>query len=359
MRVRFRVSALLLVCCLVMRVIFACFGTALFPWWRLASKGLVTLQATLASVIPVAVWDIALAAGIALAVVLLVRCGKRRDALLRWLSWVCLVASTMVALFAFWALNHYAPPLAHDIGLEVRTYTTDELADATCFYLERAAKAAPLVSRDEDGNLAHQDFYELARVAGSSYRELSGSHEVFRGPQVPVKALLLWGEPLLYSGHTGIFWAPTGESGVPLNCPDADMPFIMCHEAAHRLGIADEGEANFAAFLACDASSDVRLAYSGYYNAFSYCFGALYGVDPDRAVNMVNEEAEGELGQGVYLLFIDRAAAHERYDSYKGPFQDVGTAVNDTYLKSFGESSGVRSYGLVVDYLIAWHEAAL
>jgi hypothetical protein len=32
----------------------------------------------------------------------------------------------------------------------------------------------------------------------------------------------------------------------------------------------------------------------------------------------------------------------------------VGTTVNDTYLKSFGEKDGVRSYGLVVDYLLAW-----
>ena len=357
MRKRFVVSGLLLACCLALRIVFARFGTALFPGWRMASKGLIALQAMAMSIVPVAIWDIALAAGIVVALVALVRCGKRRDAILSWLSWVCVACSAMVALFVFWAFNHYAPSLSSDIGLEVRAYSTDELADATSYYLERAAQAATLVPREEDGSLTRQDFFELARVAGSAYGNLANSYEVFRGPQVPVKALLLWGEPLLYSGHTGIFWAPTGESGVPLNCPDADLPFIMCHEAAHRLGIADEGEANFAAFLACDDSADARLVYSGYFNAFSYCFGALYGADPDRAVAMVNETAEGSLGQGVYLLFADRAAARELYDSYKGPFQEVGTAVNDTYLKSFGESEGVRSYGLVVDSLIAWHEA--
>ncbi|MBQ9005743.1 MAG: DUF3810 domain-containing protein [Atopobiaceae bacterium] len=358
MRRRFVAAGLLLVCCLVMRVAFARFGAALFPGWRVASKGLVTLQATVASVVPVAIWDIALALGIVASIVFLVRNRKKRDAILSWLSWVCLAGSTMAVLFVFWAFNHYAPPLAHDLGLEVRAYSTDELADATQYYLDRAAQMAPEVSRESDGGLAHQDFFELARIAGSAYGSVAGSYEVFRGPQLPVKALLLWGEPLLYSGHTGIFWAPTGESGVPLNCPDADLPFIMCHEAAHRLGIADEGEANFAAFLACEASQDERLAYSGYFNAFSYCFSALYGADPDRAVALVNEAAEGELGQGVYLLFSDRAATRERYDSFRGPFQEVGTAVNDTYLKSFGESSGVRSYGLVVDYLIAWYQAS-
>jgi len=34
----------------------------------------------------------------------------------------------------------------------------------------------------------------------------------------------------------------------------------------------------------------------------------------------------------------------------------VGRAVNDTYLRGYGEQAGVRSYGLVVDYLIAWQQ---
>jgi hypothetical protein len=61
------------------------------------------------------------------------------------------------------------------------------------------------------------------------------------------------------------------------------MPFTMCHEVAHRLGIASEREANFAAFLACTASDDVRFVYAGDYSAFCYCFNALYRADPERA----------------------------------------------------------------------------
>ena len=47
----------------------------------------------------------------------------------------------------------------------------------------------------------------------------------------------------------------------------------------------------------------------------------------------------------------------KHYQTYEGPAEEVGIAVNDTYLKAFSEESGVNSYGEVVDYLIAWHLA--
>lgn len=282
--------------------------------------------------------------------------GKRlRYIVLPWLSVVALV----VALIAFvgiggWALNHYAPPLSQDLGLAVGQYSTDQLADATQRFLHEAASEAQQVPREEDGTLQTQDFHDLARIAGASYDRLADRYEVFRGCDLPVKALLLFGEPLLYSGHTGVFWAATGESSVPLNCATAELPFTMCHEAAHRLGIASEQEANFAAFLACDASDDHRLRYSGYYSAFNYCLNALAADDPDRAKSLLLDALQGDDADGVALVLADRAATSKHYDAYEGPAEDVGTTMNDTYLKSFGEDAGVKSYGLVVDYLLAW-----
>ena len=318
-----------------------------------------TVEGALASVtgvVPFAVWDVLALALIVMALLGIVRVIRTRKGLLAWLSWVVLVASVTATLFVGWALNHYAPPLANDLGLEVSEYSTDQLADATAHYLEEAARLAPQVPRGEDGSLVRQDFYELARRAGSSYEGLAETYEVFEGSTTPVKALLVWGEPQLYSGHTGIFWAPTGESTVPINCAIAGMPFTMCHEVAHRLGIASEREANFAAFLACTASDDVRFAYAGNYSAFCYCVNALLRVDPERAQQVVQEVADAGLSEEVALVLADRTATYEHYDAYEGPFEEVGSTVNNTYLRSFGEDAGVRSYGLVVDYLIAWYE---
>ena len=39
---------------------------------------------------------------------------------------------------------------------------------------------------------------------------------------------------------------------------------------------------------------------------------------------------------------------------YDGPANDLGNAVNDTYIKVTGQPDGVRSYGKVADLLIAY-----
>ena len=357
-RVRLCVAGSLLALCLVARLAFERFGAALFPAYRQLSKAVMVALAAVMSVVPFAVWDVLVVVLAVVAVVALVRRIRGHKGLLAWFSWVALVASCALALFVGWALNHYAPPLADDLGLEVGQYTVEQLADATEHYLREAAGLAAEVPRDDDGTLLGQEFFELAGIAGASYEPLAGEWPVFQGSTAPVKALLLWGEPQLYSGHTGIFWAPTGESTVPLHCATADMPFTMCHEAAHRLGVASEQEANFCAFLACVTSDDVRFAYSGSYSAFCYCLNALYRADPDRAQQVVQSVADSGLYEGVALVLADRAATREHYQAYEGPFEEVGTTVNNTYLRSFGESAGVRSYGLVVDYLIAWYETA-
>lgn len=313
------------------------------------------LLATCASVVPFALWDMLAVTIVAVSALSLVRRLRRHKPLAPVLSRVVLLASLVAFLFVAWALNHYAPPLASELGLEVGEYTTEELAQATSFYLDKATELAPQVPRDKDGELSGQDFYELAQIAGSSYEALGKEYDVLNGPGLPVKALLVAGETLLYSGHTGIYFAPTGEASVPLNCATADMPFIMCHEAAHRLAIASEQEANFCAFLACVSNDDVRFEYAGYYQAFVYCYNALYRADANAAQTLLEQAAQSESREGVLLVVLDRQATSEHYDAYEGPFKQVGSTVNDNYLKSFGQSAGVRSYGLVVDYLIAWN----
>ncbi|MCH3948044.1 MAG: DUF3810 domain-containing protein [Olsenella sp.] len=356
-RARFITAVVLFAACLLLALLFSqpAVQTVLFPGYRYLSRSLMSALATIASVAPFAIWDWLTIGLVVAAISSLVHRIRHHQRILPWFSVMALVVAAVAFLgTAGWALNHYAPKLSQDLRLEVGQYSEDQLASATSYYLDQAAARASLVPREKDGTLSKQDFYELARIAGASYAPLARRYEVFSGCDLPVKSLLLFGEPLLYSGHTGIFWAATGESSVPLNTATAELPFTMCHEAAHRLGIASEKEANFSAFLACTTSDDVRFSYSGYYSAFNYCVNALLSEDPERAQQLVADALAGQNGDGVKLVLQDRAATREHYKAYEGPFEDVGTSVNDTYLKSFGEKDGVRSYGLVVDYLLAW-----
>ena len=47
----------------------------------------------------------------------------------------------------------------------------------------------------------------------------------------------------------GFTFALTGEAAVNPQAPDVSLPFTMCHEMAHRMCIANERDANFAAYL--------------------------------------------------------------------------------------------------------------
>lgn len=348
-------SGALLASSAALMTVFSHGGRAFFPAYRNLSKTVMGVLADVFSVVPIACWDVLGVAAAFVALLTLVRCLAKRRSVVAWLARVVLLGSVTVFVFVGgWALNHFAPPLSEELDLDVKRYSVEELATTTQACLSDAALLAPKVPRDDDGSLAEQDFFELAKIAGSAYAGLSEEYEVFVGSTRPVKALTLVGEPLLYSGHVGVFFAPTGESSVPLNCARADLPFTMCHEAAHRLGIAREQEANFAAYLACATSDDVRLQYSGSLNAFAYCMNALYAQDPELLGEVVDRVREQGVQDGVRLVFADLSATSTHYDAYKGTFEEFGTKVNDQYLRSFGEDQGVKSYGLVVDYLIAW-----
>lgn len=344
--------------------LFSQCGDGFFPGYRAFSKGVEGALAAVAAVAPFSLWDFLGVGLAAAAIIVLVFCIVKKRSVGKWAATVALVIAALLAfLVGSWGLNHYAPPLSQELGMEVGEYSADELEAATSYYLEKAASLAQQVPREDDMTLARQDFAELAAIAGESYVGLAGEYPLFKGSTAPVKELVLAGDALLYSGHTGIFMPLTGEANVPANCATAEMPFTMCHEAAHRLGIASEQEANFCAFLACMRNEDARFAYAGYYSAFCYCLKALVANYPERAQELV-DEAIGETVDpddaktyGARLVLYDRACTAQHYQAYEGPAKEAGTAANDTYLKAFSEESGVKSYGEVADYLIAWHLA--
>lgn len=89
---------------------------------------------------------------VAAAIATLVHRIRHRKRFLPWLSMVALtIAATAFLGTAGWALNHYAPELSRDLGLEVAQHSEGQLASVTAYYLGQAASRASLVPREEDG----------------------------------------------------------------------------------------------------------------------------------------------------------------------------------------------------------------
>ena len=51
------------------------------------------------------------------------------------------------------------------------------------------------------------------------------------------------------------------------------------------------------------------------------------------------------------------AAYSEHWQRYEGKVAEVSESVNNTYLVIQGAPDGVRSYGRVVDLMLAWYDA--
>lgn len=272
----------------------------------------------------------------------------------QWLGWVLAVFSCIYTLHtAAFGLNFYAGPISEDLRLDMSPYTLEELTEATEYYRNEANALAEVMPRKSDGTVSFRTFEELAAMAGEGFETLTYQkhYPIFAGSTVPVKKLG-WSDMYVSMGITGFSFALTGEAAVNPQAPDVSLPFTMCHEMSHRMCIANERDANFAAFLAASNHSDAQFRYSAYFMAYRYCMAALSTVSSQAAVN-----ARARVDEGVsdYLRY-DMAQYDAFYRTRKNASATkAGDAVNNAYLKTSGDASGLDSYGEVCDLLVSWH----
>ena len=272
----------------------------------------------------------------------------------QWLGWVLAVFSCIYTLHtAVFGLNFYAGPISEDLRLDMSPYTLEELTEATEYYRNEANALAAVMPRKSDGTVSFCTFEELAAMAGEGFETLTYQkhYPIFAGSTVPVKKLG-WSDMYVSMGITGFSFALTGEAAVNPQAPDVSLPFTMCHEMSHRMCIANERDANFAAFLAASNHSDPQFRYSAYFLAYRYCMAALSTVTSQAAV-----DARARVDEGVsdYLRY-DMAQYDAFYRTRKNASATkAGDAVNNAYLKTSGDASGLASYGEVCDLLVSWH----
>ena len=269
---------------------------------------------------------------------------------IQFIGWVLAVVSLVFFLHTgLYGLNYYSGPMAEDIRLNVTEYNASELEAATAYYRDHANRLAGEISRGADGAPDYADFDALAELAGGGFYNLTykKGFSIFAGDLSPVKKLG-WAKYYTSVGITGVHMPITGEAAVNPNTPDVGLPFTMCHEMAHRMCISQEQDANFAAFLACDANDSVDFQYSGYFMAYRYCYNALAQADPAAAAR-VRSGADSRLLQDIAQY--DRFFA-ERKDEEA---TKVADSANDTYITVSGNERGIDSYGDVVQLLVSWH----
>lgn len=279
---------------------------------------------------------------------IITRRGERLRYLYRIVTSLLAIASIAFFLYAMLCgLNYYRLTFAQNEGFDVRESTTQELVDL-CSELTVELNA----TRAEIGGDMQAHIDERGGFAGYAVRsidEMKVLAEQYTTLERPVysqpKPVTLFSWLMSYGDITGMYFAFTVESNINTLPPFYTIPATMGHELAHQCGYMREDEANFIAYLACKQSGDPLIRYSGYFSAYAYALAALYQVDEDAA-----RAVDAKLSDAVRA---DYATNREFWASYDGPFRNFAQQANDAYLKANDQSDGVRSYGRMVDLLLA------
>ncbi|MCI8468667.1 MAG: DUF3810 domain-containing protein [Eggerthellaceae bacterium] len=332
-------------------VIEALFSRGVYPW----------LSSAVALVPSLVGFSVAEWAALAFVVALVAYVGRGARRLVRahggrsrrWQAYrlatglIGIVGAVWLAFMLLCGLNYYRHTFAEDAGFDVRPSSTEELI-ALCDELAAEAdeRRAQLGGVDPGAYAASRGGFEAyARRAVEAVGALADDYPVLARPLYSPPKPVLASELMSYADIAGMFFPWTVESNVNVDPPFHAQPATMAHELAHQCGFMREDEANFIAYLACGRSDDELVRYSGTMLALDYALGALAREDPQAAA-AVREGLSEEVR-------ADRRASAAFWAAYEGPVAQVSHAANNAYLRANDQSDGTRSYGRMVDLLLA------
>ena len=137
-------------------------------------------------------------------------------------------------------------------------------------------------------------------------------------------------------GIVGMYYGVLGEANYSSYCTNAELPFTICHELCHSIGVLREDDAQLLSFYLLSTSDDPLLRYSAYFHT----------IDSIMSLVMLSG-VEGEY-QEVRDLLCDEIYDNHYYiyQHWKGKMflMDLGDKINDWYLKTFGQKNGTVSY---------------
>lgn len=259
-------------------------------------------------------------------------------------------ASILYILFmVLWGFNYNRYSFDRLAGLKVEKSSKEELYSLCEKLIDKANNLRPFLKEDSKGVMTITGGYKnVFKREQLGYDEASKLYPELGGKYGPPKRILL-SEEMSYTGITGIYIPYTAEANVNINETDFMLPSTVAHEMAHQRGFAREDEANYIAYVVCTKHPDLDFQYSGVMLAVTYSMDALAEVDMEGYKKLVKKYSEG--------VKRDLINESQYWAKYNGNVQDFTNNMNNTYLKSNGQQDGVKSYGKMVDLLLAEYKS--
>ena len=243
-------------------------------------------------------------------------------------------------LFTFnCGVNYYRKPFSSYSGLEVRKSSKDELTELC------AALTKTVNQYCEDGVGAAMEMKAANREGVAAMRRLGEQYPQLAG-YYPRPKPLAWSYFFSVQQLCGQYSPFTVEANYNREMPDYNIPHTICHELSHLRGFMREDEAKFIGYLACIGSDSPSYRYSGYLTGWVYATNALAKTDMDAYLELC-----GALDERAW---VDLRGNNEFWARYDGKAAEVSNQLNDAYLKINSQADGVKSYGRVVDLMLAY-----
>lgn len=247
--------------------------------------------------------------------------------------------------------NYYRSEYAVFSGLEIRESGKEELYGLCSYLLEETSKARKvLTAGQESGAVPYTSAYtpgQLAEEAAAAMTSLGERIDVLGGYYPRPKAVF-FSRTMSRFGIVGVYFPWTGEANVNVDVSDYSIGASMCHELSHVRGFMREDEANYIAYLASTSSDCPELRYSGYMLALIHSTNRLYEQDPELYRSLRWDSG----------IVADLRANSEYWDEFEDTVLDeAGEKMNNAYLKANAQEDGTKSYGRMVDLLLAEYRA--
>ena len=259
---------------------------------------------------------------------------------------ICLICIAAFLFTTNCGINYYRLTFSELNNFDIKESSTDTLYSVCVTLAQKVTQIRERVSENDGIMCLDTETLSTAEKAVNAMNNLSKSYDCINSGYSKPKNIML-SHCMSYTHITGVYFPFTFEANVNIDIPDYSIPATMCHELVHLSGFMREDEANFVSFLACINSDYADFQYSGYMLAYIYASNSLYSVDSEK-YNSLYEYLSDD-------VIADIRNNSEYWQQFETPVAQAASNINDSYLKSNSQTDGVKSYGRMVDLLIAYY----
>lgn len=258
-------------------------------------------------------------------------------------------ASVIYFLFVlFCGINYSRYEFTFYSGLEIKESSKEELI-ALCEILIHDANSLRSNLTTGENNTAElfdRNYYGTAQRARDSFDNIAKEYSVLKG-NYPAPKPVKMSRAMSHMNITGVFFPFTFEANVNVDIPPYQIPATMLHELVHLRGFMREDEANFIAYLSSINSDFEDFAYSGTMLALTYSMNSLYAEDPESYASLRETYSQDVKNDMIF--------SWNYWKNFDTKVAKISNNINDAYLKANNQDDGVKSYGRMVDLLLAYY----